>query len=273
VKKSLSPPAVAEQQSITSTPERSGSALRVLDLGLIGHAEALVLQEEAAQRILEGGEESLFLLEHPPLITFGRNGGKENLPLSADYFTARGVAIVHTDRGGNITCHFPGQLVAYPVMSLNRRPGGLRAFFADLEESIIRTLAVYGLIAGRRAGRPGVWINTKPREGQPGGSEGLWDGPPKDPAGDLHARQAEDMGGDRKICQIGIAVKHRISRHGLSLNVGPDLSLFELIRPCGLPGVRATSLSRELGVNTPSMADVKKTFVREFCALFNVNLL
>jgi lipoyl(octanoyl) transferase len=141
-----------------STPRRS-SAVRILDLGQIGYAEAMDRQEEAAQRVLSGGEESLFLLEHPPLITYGRNGGKENLPLSPDYFAALGIEIVQTDRGGNITCHFPGQLVAYPVMRLNRRPGGLRTFFADLEESVIRTLAVYNLAAKRRAGHPGVWIN------------------------------------------------------------------------------------------------------------------
>jgi lipoyl(octanoyl) transferase len=104
------------------------------------------------------------------------------------------------------------------------------------------------------------------REEQPRDVEERREQQPQDP-GERREEQPGDLE-ERKICQIGIAVKHWVSRHGLSLNVGPDLSLFELIRPCGLPGVSATSLSRELGPAAPLMGDVKKTFVREFCALF-----
>ena len=115
--------------------------MRILDLGLIPYAEALALQEQAVHAVENGEEECLFVLEHPPVITFGRNGGKENLLMGADFLSANGVELVQSSRGGNITCHFPGQLVAYPIMRVDKRPGGLKRFFHDLEECVIRTLA------------------------------------------------------------------------------------------------------------------------------------
>lgn len=208
--------------------------MRILDLGLITYARARALQEQAASRVLDSGEESLFLLEHPPVITFGRNGGEENLPLGREFFASRGVEIVRSTRGGNITCHFPGQLVAYPIMRVDKRPGGLRRFFADLEETVIRTLTRFGVTAARMANRPGVWVE------------------------------------DRKICSVGIAVKHWVSTHGLSLNVGRDLSLFDLVAPCGLPGVKATSLHRETGDKAVDMNAVKSAFIREFSGVFGI---
>ena len=209
--------------------------MRVFDLGLIAYDNAGKLQDEASRRVLEVEEETLFLLEHAPVITFGRNGGEENLPFGRDFFEKRGVELVHSSRGGNITCHFPGQLVAYPVMRVDRRPGGLRRFFSDLEESVIRTLACFGLEATRMEGRPGVWVNG------------------------------------RKICSTGIAVKRWITSHGLSLNVFRDVSLFDLVSPCGLPGVQATSLHRELDDDSVAMSEVKEVFVREFLEVFQGN--
>jgi lipoyl(octanoyl) transferase len=123
-------------------------------------------------------------------------------------------------------------MVAYPILRVDRRPGGLRLFFFDLEESVIRTLARFGLDSGRMHGRPGVWIKG------------------------------------RKICSTGIAVKRWITSHGLSLNVARDLALFSLVSPCGLPGVRATSLHRELRSAAIGMEKVKEVFAEEFCALF-----
>lgn len=206
--------------------------MRIVDLGLIAYAEAYAAQLEAARQVQAGGQECLFLLEHPPVITFGRNGGEENLPFDRDFFAARNVEVLRSTRGGNITCHFPGQLVAYPVMRLGRRPGGLRRFFSDMEETVIRVLARFGLTAHTMPGLPGVWV------------EG------------------------RKICSVGIAVKQWISSHGLSLNIARDLSLFDLVTPCGLSGVKATSLHRELGDDSVTMARVKDVFVEEFSAVF-----
>ncbi|MDL2290517.1 lipoyl(octanoyl) transferase LipB [Desulfovibrio sp. OttesenSCG-928-F20] len=204
----------------------------VRDLGLIDYEEAVALQEEAADALRRGGQATLFLLEHPPVITFGRNGGEENLPLGRAFFAERGVSLVSSSRGGNITCHFPGQLVAYPILRVDRQPGGLRAFFHNLEEAVISTLAVCGIQAERSKGRPGVWL------------------------------------GNRKICSIGIAVKHWITSHGLALNVAKDLSLFNMVSPCGLSGVSATSIHRELGDESLSMQEVKTLFTNEFLRLF-----
>ena len=206
--------------------------MRLLDLGLVPYERAVALQEEAVADVYAGGAGRVFLLEHPPTITFGRNGGQENLPLPEAFFTAQGVTLAHTGRGGNITCHFPGQLVVYPIVKVDKRPGGLKRFFADLEEAVIRTLAVFDITAGRSEGRPGVWI------------------------------------GNRKICSIGIAVKHWITSHGLALNVGADLSLFNQVTPCGLPGVTATSMALELHRPVP-MPEVKAAFGREFLELFD----
>lgn len=204
----------------------------IQDLGLIAYQEAAALQNEAAASVRAGGEERLFLLEHLPVITFGRNGGEENLPLPRAFFESRGVSLVASSRGGNITCHFPGQLVAYPIMRVDKRPGGLRAFFHDLEEAVIRTLEHCGIKAARAEGRPGVWLEN------------------------------------RKICSIGIAVKQWVTSHGLALNVSRDLSLFNMVAPCGLPDASATSIHRELDADSPPMEQVKEIFSREFQSLF-----
>jgi len=200
----------------------------------VDYASAQELQQAAACEAAKGGPETLFLLEHPPTITFGRNGGAEHLPFSPAFFAERGISLMQADRGGSITCHFPGQMVAYPVMRLDRRPGGLRRFFHDLEESVIRTLARFGLSASREPGRPGVWVQG------------------------------------RKICSTGIAVQRWISTHGLSLNLSTDLALFDLVSPCGLAGVRATSVQREHASADITMPMLKGVFIQEFCAVFGL---
>lgn len=206
--------------------------MNITDLGVIQYADALALQEEAVARVTNGGEEQLFLLEHYPVISFGRNGGEENLPFPQDFFKNQGITLIKTRRGGNITCHFPGQLVVYPIMRIEKQPGGLKNFFHTLEESVIRTLAHFGVQAERQEKRPGVWL------------------------------------GSRKICSIGIAVSHWITSHGLALNIGKDLTLFDLVTPCGLPGVTATSLHRETGDESISIDAVKAIFVEQFLTLF-----
>ena len=136
--------------------------MRILDLGLIAYADARTMQEQARQRVLDSGEESLFLLEHPPVITFGRNGGEENLPFDRNFFAARGVDIIASTRGGNITCHFPGQFVAYPIMRVDKRPGGLRRFFADLEEARLEQSHVLIDIPQEALGESGLWLRAEP---------------------------------------------------------------------------------------------------------------
>ena len=144
---------------------------------------------------------------------------------------AQGIELAHTLRGGNITCHFPGQLVAYPIFRVERRPGGLKGFFRDLEEVVIQALAAFGLAADRVDGRPGVWT----------------------PSG--------------KICSIGIGVKRFVTFHGLSLNVSSDLGPFSLITLCGLSDARPTSLELELGREV-SLKEVRDVLVQRFRQVF-----
>ncbi len=206
--------------------------MHIIDLELIRHAEAEAIQMNRLAEVTEGAEDTLYLLEHPKTITLGRNGGRENLLVGENALAAQGVELVQTRRGGNITCHFPGQLVAYPVFRLAGRPGGLRRFFFDLEDVVIRTLGHFGLTAGRWEGRPGVWI------------------------------------GSRKIASIGIGMRRWTSYHGLALNVGRDLSLFRLITLCGLPDAEPTSLHRELHDESISMQEIKHVCAREFRSVF-----
>ncbi len=211
--------------------------MQVLDLGQVGFAAALEIQLAAVEDVLAGSEERLYLLEHTPVVTFGRHGGEENLLLSPEGMRSQGIEVVKTSRGGNITCHFPGQVVAYPVMRLAGRPGGLHRYFDDLEQVVIDTLEAYGLPGERSPGRPGVWS------------------------------------GGRKVASIGIGVKRWVSYHGLALNVLSDLSLFQRITACGLPDVEMTSMALELARRglDPAAADipgVKRALVKAFNTRF-----
>lgn len=215
--------------------------MRTVDLGLVPYREAEALQLEAVEAVLAGGEETLFLLEHPPVVTLGRQGGLENLHVAPEFLAAQGVDLCRISRGGNITCHFPGQLVAYPVFRIERRPGGVRRFFYDLEEAVIRTVARFGVRAARWEGRPGVWV------------------------------------GNGKICSIGVAVRRWVTYHGLALNVGRDLSLFDRITLCGLSDARPTSILLELDKQpgavpptpqAPTMDQVKDALREAFAEIF-----
>lgn len=204
--------------------------MNFVDLGLIGHAEAEALQLKRLEEVRAGAENTVYLLEHNPVITLGRQGGMEHLLAARDLLEARGVELVQTARGGNITCHFPGQLVAYFVMRVEKRPGGIRRFFDDMEESVIRTATRFGVESRRRDGHPGVWTDTG------------------------------------KLCSVGIGVKRWITYHGLALNVTRDLSLFEMITPCGIAGARAVSLSTEARRDI-SVIEVKNVFKEELQAV------
>jgi len=210
----------------------TAKAMLTIDLGSLSYAEAEAVQTARLGEVSTGGEDTLYLVEHPPVITLGRNGGIENLHAGRGFLAERGIELAQSSRGGNITCHFPGQLVAYPVFRIERRPGGLRSFFHDLEEVVLRTLHTFGLEASRHEGRPGVWIDN------------------------------------RKICSIGVAVRRWTTYHGLALNVGRDLSLFNLITLCGLPDAEATSLHRELDDDSVTMQEVKDVLTRQFLAIF-----
>jgi len=209
--------------------------VRIVDLGLLSFGAAEALQVCTVEEVRAGAEAVLFLVEHPPVVTIGRQGGLEHLHASPEALAVAGIELVRCSRGGKITCHFPGQLVAYPVLSIERRPGGLRRFFHDLEEAAVRTARAFGVAGERIQGRAGVWV------------------------------------GARKLASVGVAVRRWVTYHGLALNVGPDVSLFDRITPCGLAGVRPTSLALELaaaGRAAPGMEEVKKACAAAFKELF-----
>lgn len=213
--------------------------MRIVDLGLVPYREAEALQLRTLAEVQNGGRETLYLLEHPKVITLGRQGGGENLHVGEAYLRGQGIELAQTLRGGNITCHFPGQLVAYPIFRVEKRPGGIRQFFFDMEEAVIRTCAAFDISVTRREGFPGVWTGPEATA--------------------------------RKICSMGIGVKRFVTYHGLALNVGHDVSLFDLITLCGIGGAKATSMSAEAGrpLESPiAIKEVKDVLAREFRARF-----
>lgn len=220
--------------------------MRIVDLGLMPYREAEALQVATLAEVLAGAEQTLYLVEHPKVITLGKQGGQENLHVGAAHLASQGIELAQTARGGNITCHFPGQLVAYPIFRVEKRKGGIRKFFSDMEEAVIRTTAHFGVLTTRRAGFPGVWTN--PDSASP------------------EVTSTDSTGaatGARKICSMGIGVRRGITYHGLALNVGPDVSLFDLITLCGIAGAAPTSLTREAG-RAIDMKEVKDVLASEF---------
>lgn len=207
------------------------SDLRVLDLGKIGYADALALQREAHERLVAGREArepmTLFLLEHdPPVVTVTRRVGAAEHVLASDAVLARhGIERVETDRGGDVTYHGPGQLVAYPIMDLQRLGLKVHPYVRWLEQCVIDALSADGLEGMRDATATGVWVGA--------------DGAP-----------------ERKIAAIGVRLSRFASLHGFALNVASDLSHFGLIVPCGLQRP-VTSMQAELGARCPSMEQVK----------------
>jgi lipoyl(octanoyl) transferase len=206
--------------------------MEIIDLGLISFEEAREKQLGAVREVAAGAEPRLFLLEHEPVITVGRHGGMESLHADPAWLASRGVALCRAERGGNITCHYPGQLVAYPVFRIEKRKGGLKRFFHDVEEAALRALDDFGVAARRVEGRPGVWT---------------------------------DHG---KIASIGIAVKRWVTYHGLALNVAADTSLFDCITLCGLVDAAPDSLHARTGDARPEMKEVKDVLAQRFREVF-----
>jgi lipoyl(octanoyl) transferase len=191
--------------------------------GTVPYAEALELQREVAERRRRGEiPDALLLLEHPPVYTRGRRSQPQELPMGAEWYEAQGIEVRDTDRGGLVTYHGPGQLVAYPIVDLEPYGGDVHRYVRGLEQAMIEALGEAGVPAQTIAGLTGVWT-----EGEP-------------PAA-LSTRPA------RKIGSIGLHVSRGVTTHGLAVNVSNDLQPFEWIVPCGIGGVAMTSLTRELG--------------------------
>ncbi|MFH1731774.1 MAG: lipoyl(octanoyl) transferase LipB [Planctomycetota bacterium] len=207
--------------------------LRVLDIGRRGYDEVWALQKElhAAAAAGPGLPACLILVEHSPVITLGRRADKSNVLLGAAELAERGVEVRQVDRGGDVTYHGPGQLVAYPIMRLAGERRDVHGYFRALEQVVIDLLAEYGIAAGRHEGLTGVWA------------------------------------GDEKICAMGVAIRRWTTYHGIALNVSTNLEDFRLITPCGLADKGVTSMERLLGRGVP-MKDVAEKLVRHFAAEF-----
>jgi lipoyl(octanoyl) transferase len=196
-------------------------------LGTVPYLEAWELQKELAeQRRRDEIPDVLLLLEHPPTYTRGRRSKPEELPMGVEWYEAQGIEVHDTDRGGLVTYHGPGQLVAYPIVDLGAYGDDVHAYVRGLEQAIIGALGEAGVPAQTIDGLTGVWT-----EGDP---------PPT-----LSPNPA------RKIASIGLHVSRGITTHGLAINVSNDLQPFEWIVPCGIEGVAMTSVTRELGEARP----------------------
>jgi len=197
------------------------------------YREAWAVQERAHAEVLAGGEERCFFVEHPPVITFGRRPGVARNLLASDEQLARlGVEVVQSDRGGDITFHGPGQLVAYPILRLNDHGFSVGGYVHMLERVVVDTLRDFSVEAAADPKAVGVWAGPTPES---------------EPA---------------KICALGVRIKRGVSLHGIALNVTTDLNYFNLIVPCGLQGRPVTSLHQLLGPNTPHWQQVKDAFAR-----------
>lgn len=183
----------------------------------------------------------LLFVEHPPVYTLGKSGQMMHMLIPEKEREEKGIEFFHTNRGGDITFHGPGQVVGYPILDLEKFYTDIGRYLRDLEEVIIRTVAGYDIEAGRSAGETGVWI-------EPG-----------------------VQGRERKICAMGVRCSRWITMHGFALNVNTDLTFFNHIVPCGIQNKKVTSMQQELGEEV-SLAGVKNKLLENFSEVFNVDL-
>jgi lipoate-protein ligase B len=217
-------------------------------LGRADYRSTWALQKRLAAARAEGAiGDRLLLVEHPAVLTLGRQADETHVLASPAELAQRGIELIRVERGGEVTYHGPGQLVAYPIVALSRRGLLLRPFVRALEAAMIETCAAFGVAAARREGHPGCWI-------------------------------APDRAAPRKIGALGIRVERGVSYHGIALNVDPDLADFDLIDACGMPGVVSTSIAAERGEpgtlrSTEAVADAAGVFARAFAAQIGVALV
>ena len=216
--------------------------LFVCHLGQIAYEEAFDLQVQLVQQLAESDsmrEGYLLLLEHPPTFTVGRSGSGDNVLASAEELERRGARLLRVNRGGDVTFHGPGQVVAYPIVRLERQARDVHRYLRLLEEVVIRTLSRFGVHAHREPAYTGAWV------------------------------------GDEKIAAIGVAVRRWITYHGVSINVATDLSYFDMIHPCGILDRGVTSLAKVMGcraVEPIGPGEVARAFAEEFAETFGMTL-
>ena len=226
------------------------------DLGRMGYHQAWDYQEKLMQQNLAIKSEHnklgletvpqtqhhLLFVEHDPVYTLGKSGSLENVLLSDQQMSERGIEFFRTNRGGDITFHGPQQIVGYPILDLEKFDTDIGKYMRNLEQVIIQTLNYYGINAGRSTGETGVWIDS------------------------------DIKGKERKIAALGVRCSRWITMHGFALNVNTDLTYFRDIVACGIPNKQVTSMEKELGHIVP-IDSVKKKLKQEFEKVFDAELV
>jgi lipoate-protein ligase B len=211
--------------------------INVCQIGFMDYMQSYNLQTELLNQRINGEiEDTLLLLEHPPVVTIGKSGKLENVLTTEMQFAEKGISVFFMDRGGDVTYHGPGQLVGYPILDIGGRGRDLHQYVHNLEEVLIRTLGDFGINAFRDNTHPGVWV------------------------------------GNGEIAAIGLKVKKWVSMHGFALNINTDLEPFSLINPCGFADRSATSMSYILSQKL-SMATVTERLIAHFAEIFNAQVV
>jgi len=235
--------------------------VRLIDLGTLAYHDAWQRQEAVHAEVLGGAEEAILLVEHPPVITFGRRASDSagHLVASRDFLEHNGVELVESDRGGDITFHGPGQLVAYPIVRLADHRLSVGAYVKTLEHSVIAALKPFGIDAFLDACAIGIWTNDSQHNTDSSTTPDAGATPriPRDSAASCQLKE-----GTAKICALGVRIKRGVSLHGIALNVTTNLDYFNLINPCGL-GRPVTSMAKILGERCPPMSDVKRAVAEQ----------
>ena len=243
--------------------------LSVLQLGTLDYPTGLALQRKLVDLRKENRiGDVLVLLEHPPVVTLGRNARQQNILASPDLLAKRGVEVYECDRGGDVTFHGPGQLVGYPIFDLRGLPSseakrttlGAIEYVRRLEEVLIRTCAGFGIPTGRIAGLTGVWTRPIPAE------------PTTASTGDDAGPGVSPHGMEAKIAAIGVHISRGVTSHGFALNVNTDLDYFNLIIPCGISARPVTSIAKELG-GSLRLQEVAHAVSRNFGTVFASQIL
>jgi len=212
--------------------------VRIVD-GLVPYDAGRALQLEAVAARRDGGADTLFLLEHAPVVTLGRNAAESGVVATAAELARAGVELRRSERGGQATYHGPGQIVGYPIVDLRGLKLGVAAYVRGLEETMIRAARALGVAAGRRDGIVGVFA---------------------------------DGGGGPKIGAVGVRVSRGIASHGFAFNVAPNLDHYRLIVPCGLAAVGVASLASILGEAPPAPA-AREALIAAFAEVFGVGVI
>ncbi len=211
--------------------------LEILNLGNMKYKKAYELQLELIKKRAAGEiPDTLILVEHPPVFTIGSSGTDEHISVSRDFLESSGIEVYETNRGGDITYHGPGQIVAYPILNLKEHKQDLHWLLRQYEEVTIRLVEEYGIKAKRIEGLTGVWV------------------------------------GDEKITAIGVGVRRWVSYHGFAFNVNPNLEHFSYIIPCGIRDKGVTSLS-ELQGKEMDMDQMRKKVIKYFAEVFEMEVL